>query len=67
MSNKTKSLRMIYLETDESGKSTRRAHSYSGLVPEADNAAVKQAAKAIDDLCAKPATIVEVTTTERLD
>lgn len=67
MANTKKSLRMVYLETDETGKSKRTAHSYTGLIPTADNAAVKKAAKAIDDLASKPATFVEVTTTEQLD
>lgn len=66
MANTKKSMRMVYLETDSAGKSKRRAHSYTGLLPDADNASVKKAAKAIDDLGEKPATFVEVTTTEQL-
>lgn len=67
MANTKKSMRMVYLETDSAGKSKRRAHSYTGLLPDADNASVKKAAKAIDDMAEKPATFVEVTTTEQLD
>ena len=62
-----KSMRLVYLETDGSGKSKRRAHSYTGLLPEADNAAIKKAADAIGALSEKAANVVEVTTIETLE
>lgn len=66
MTDIKKSLRLVYLETDSAGKSLRKATSYTGLLPEADNAAVKKAADAINTLTQKPADVVQVTTTETL-
>ncbi|MCU6787401.1 MULTISPECIES: hypothetical protein [Aedoeadaptatus] len=66
MTDIKKSLRLVYLETDSAGKSKRRAASYSGLLPEADNAAVKKAADAFNTLTQKPADAVEIITTETL-
>ena len=66
MTDIKKSLRLVYLETDGAGKSKRRAASYSGLLPEADNVAVKKAADAFNTLTQKPADAVEIITTETL-
>ncbi len=67
MSDKNKSLRIVYLDTDSAGKTRRRANTYSGLVPEVDNAALKKAATAIDSLTNQKMTYAEVITNERLN
>lgn len=67
MSDKNKSLRVVYLDTDSAGKTRRRANTYSGLVPEADNEAMKKAAQAIDGLTNQKMTYAEVITNERIN
>lgn len=67
MSDKNKSLRVVYLDTDSAGKTRRRANTYSGLVPDADNEAMKKAAQAIDGLTNKKMTYAEVITNERIN
>lgn len=67
MSDKNKSLRVVYLDTDSAGKTRRRANTYSGLVPDADNEAMKKAAQAIDSLTNQKMTYAEVITNERIN
>ncbi|WP_215508486.1 hypothetical protein [Peptoniphilus sp. EMRHCC_23] len=67
MSDKNKSLRVVYLDTDSAGKTRRRANTYSGLVPDADNEAMKKAAQAIDGLTNQKMTYAEVITNERIN
>lgn len=67
MSDKNKSLRVVYLDTDSAGKTRRRANTFSGLVPDADNEAMKKAAQAIDGLTNQKMTYAEVITNERIN
>ena len=62
-----KTMRLVYMSTDETGKPVTKRHTYSDLIASAENVNIKKAAKAIDDLSAKPATFVEVVTIEQLD